>query len=480
MVSSVAPDTINVPAGARANLLDTLIWITTLRIVVTESLTERIADINRQLAILPEAEEPPSTFLQILGRSHKEQDWQRLLFYFLDPDESHGFEHAVLEHVLRAFSDRADLDYTYSRFDLDDIKIEQEVITESGRPDGVLWAGNDWFICFELKVTASEGEDQTQRYVDDRVFDSIGLRKSDVPIEGHNYVYLAPRDASQAEADEFVHISWEWVASELQTFLSQSHGEHPVRSTAQLDDFIDTVRNELTMTEYQENQREKVKLFIDNYDEISSLIEAFENEWKEFQYTWGDRLAQTLETAEMVVDTVVPEEYVPLDIEMENGDVKRWTFRQGKEDWSWMFPEDWWTKLDEQKPIYDTPKPNARVGFLHRLDDDRDRTLENHVLKFYLRNAPSGHDDFYNNFADRFNRDDDIPRMLPSETERPGVKSNVLEAEYDINTDLYDDFFEAYIDALARAIDDHVVSNSSLVYRIDSHYEDTIREDTPF
>lgn len=447
---------------------------------VADSLTERIAELKSQLAILPEAAEPPPTTLQVLGRSHQEQDWQRILFHFLDPEAAHGLDHALLEYVLRALAEKEDLDYSYSRFDLEDIQIEQEVVTESGRPDGVLWAANDWFICFELKVTASEGDDQTQRYVDEEVFGSIGLRKDDVPEDGHNYVYLAPEDESSPAATEFVHVTWEWLASELQSFLAESHGEHPARTVAQLDDFIETIRTELTMTEYQENQREKVKLYIDNYDELSALREAFENDWKEFQYNWGTKLAQSLEGAEVVVDSDVPEEYVPLDLEMDNGDTKRWTFRQGNDDWSWMVPREWWTKLDERRPIYDTPKPNARVGFLHRLEFDRDVVLEDHVLKFYLRNAPSGHEDFYNNFAARFNNDDDIPRMLPTETERPGVKSNVLEAKYDINIDLHDDFFDAYIDALRRAIEDHVVSNPALVYRIDSHYEDTIREDTPF
>ena len=444
------------------------------------SLTERISHLKGQLAILPEAEEPPPTTLQILGRSHQEQDWQRLLFHFLTPEEAHGLEHALLEHLLQALSERDDLGYTFSRFDLGDIQVKQEVITAEGRPDGVLWSSNAWFICWELKVTASEGDDQTRRYVDDSSFQSIGLEKDDVPTDGHHYVYLAPDNAPPPNASEFVHVSWEWVASELQSFLAKSRGEYPARTTAQLDDFIDTVRSELAMTEYQESQREKVKLYIDHYNEISEVKAAFEETWKHFEDNWGFRLAQSLDSAEIVESSEVPDEYLSLDIRMKNGNQKRWIFRQGKSDWAYIFLRNWWTKLDERRPIYDKSNPDARVGFLHRLDWHRDDALKDHTLTFYLRNAPSGHDDFYTNFAERFNSDDEIPRMLPSVTNRPGVKSNVLEAKYDINTQLHDDFFEAYIDALARAVDDHIVSNPGLVEKIDSLYESTIREDTSF
>lgn len=439
-----------------------------------------MAEFESRLAVLPEAEEPPPTTLQILGRSHREQDWQRLLVHFLTPDEAHGLDHALLEHFLRAISDRDDLDYAFSRFDLNDVQIEQEIVTARGRPDVVLWSSEDWFICCELKVDSSEGEDQSQRYVDVASFRSIGLEKSDVPTDGHYYVYLAPADASPPDADGFVHVSWEWVASELQTFLAESHGEYPARTTAQLDDFTDTIRSKLTMTEYQESQRAKVELYIDHYDEISEVRNAFEESWEDFTRNWGMRVVQTLDEAEAVTDSNVPDEYASLELRTDDGEKRRWTFRQGKSDWSWMFPRGWWTKLDENRPIYDTPKPNARVGFLHRLDWHREDALEDRNLIFYLRNAPSGHEDFYDGFATRFNTDDEVLGMLPSATNRPGVKSNVLEATYDINVELHDDFFEAYVEALARAIDDHVVSNPELVDRIDRIYEETVEEDVPF
>ncbi|QIB74973.1 PD-(D/E)XK nuclease family protein [Halogeometricum borinquense] len=446
---------------------------------MSESLRRRIAQLSSQLELLPEAEEPPPTTLQVIGRSQQEQDWQRLLFHYLSPDAAHGLDYDLLEHFLTALADRGDLSFSFSRFDLNDVQIAREVTTsDDRRPDAVIWSGEDWFICWELKVSASEGEDQTPDYIEADSFRSIGLDKSDVPSGGHHYVYLAPEDASSPDADEFVPISWEWVASEIQSFLADSHGGHPARTTAQLNEFIGLIQSELTMTDYQEGQQEKVNLYIDHYDEIAEVQQAFEDEWTEFERDWGTRLAKSLESAEIVDQPDMPEQYVAVELEMDDGERKQWAFRQGNSDWAWMVPRGWWTKLDEDRPTYDTSKPNARVGFLHRLDRNKDDALADHNLIFYLRNAPSGHDDFYNGFASRFNSDDEIPELLPAGTSRPGVKSNVLEATYDINVEFHDGFFEAYVAALTRAIEDHAVSNPALVYKIDTLYSETIDEDT--
>ena len=242
------------------------------------ALEDQLEDLKNHLDILPEAKAPPPSILEVLGRSHQEQDWQRLLFHFLSPDESHGLGHELLETFLTALSERDDLEYSFSRFDLEDVRIAQEVSTSRGRPDAVLWSNEEWFLCWELKVWSTEGRGQTQAYVEIESFDGIGLSKDDVPEDSHFYLYLAPDGADPPEADEFVQISWEWIVSVLQSFLAESHGEYPARTTAQLNDFIGTIRSELTMTEYQENLQEKASLYVDYYDEIAAVQDAFESE----------------------------------------------------------------------------------------------------------------------------------------------------------------------------------------------------------
>jgi len=54
----------------------------------------------------------------------------------------------------------------------------------------------------------------------------------------------------------------------------------------------------------------------------------------------------------------------------------------------------------------------------------------------------------------------------------------VLEATYGINVELHESFFEAYVDALERAIRDHVVRNLALVSASDAVYHETIERKT--
>lgn len=252
---------------------------------LTES---HLLNLKREYDALPDSTEPPPTTLQILGRSKKERDWQDLLTHFLSAEEAHGLNTAVLEQVLSGLSSRPDIEFAYSRRDLEDIQVEAEVATTNGRPDLVIWSDGNWFICIELKISSSETADQTQRYVDLDAFDGINLAKESIPAENHYYVYLAPANASEPTSDEFISLSWQWLVGELQSFLSASYGEYPARTTAQLTDFIDTIRSELTMTEHQANQREKVALALEHYEAITDVLDELEKYIENLQRTWPD------------------------------------------------------------------------------------------------------------------------------------------------------------------------------------------------
>ena len=442
---------------------------------MTDSLKRRLAGFSNDLDLLPETEEPPSTTLQIIRGRQQEQDWQRLLFHYLSPDESHGLDYALLEHLLSALSGRSDLDFTFSQFDLADIQIEQEVTASNGRiPDAVIWASEDWFICWELKVGASEGDDQTRDYVDTEAFSSINLEKKEVPADGHYYIYLAP-DGALPEADEFVPVSWKWVGEEIQTFLAESQGKYPARTITQLETFTGTIRSEFHMTDYQENQQEKVELYVDHYDEISEVQQVFDEQWEQFRETWGTRLVEALDTAVLVDNPGIQDKNVMVKIPIEGDTERKWVLLQDS-DWASIYPsEGWRTELDETGET-------AHVYFVHRLGDrHKSVAAGDRKLKFKLQsprhNTP---DDFYENFAPKFESDEQIPDLIPSRTTRTGNKGNVLEATYDINVDSHSDFFEAYIAALSFAMDEHIISNPELVNRIDELYSETLEESRLF
>lgn len=443
--------------------------------VTSESIEQQLAELSQRLGALPEANEPIPTTLQVLGNSQSERSWQQLLVHFLRSDRSHGFGHAIVEHLLDALSNRGDIEYSFSRLDLETIQVEQEVATGQGRPDIVMWSSEDWFICWELKVTASEGEDQTQRYVDVGSFEGIGLQKDDVRESNHHYIYLAPADAAEPEASEFVHVPWEWVATELQTFLTDSFGEYPVRATAQLDDLITTIRSELTMTEYQENRNEKLKLYMEYADEIHELQSVFDEEWDKLADEWGKRLANTIETGAIESPSPVPDEYVSFLLEQDDS-TQRWVFRQGHPDWAALFKDGWCRSVETGEHVYERDRPDARVLFTHRLEKDRSDAILDHELKFYFRNTPPNPDGFFETFASYFTdeeKNDRIQSVAPDRMRLTGNPRMLMEGTYPIDVTGHETFFEAYVAAVKEAFLDNTVEHEEFIRTIDDIYEDS-------
>lgn len=464
----------NVPTIDRVNL----IRCPSVSLNVSGDLKDRLTEFKQRLNRLPEAEAPPPTTLQVLGRGKLEQDWQRLLFHFLSQERSHGLDHAFLQHLLAALADRDDLDYTFSRFDLTDICVETEVPTSNERrPDAVIWVQDEWFICWELKVTAGEDRGQTTDYVQAKRFDRIDLTKADIPDENHHYLYLAPSDASPPTATEFVTVSWEWIASTLESFLRAGHGKYPAETTAQINSFIRTIQNELQMTEYQENQQEKAALYFDYYDEIREAEAAFKTQWNEYANTWGTRLAESLDIADMIEFPTQPANQVAVEIMKPNGDSENWMFRQGSSDWAGLVKEGWWVDKADFKPIYHKPddKSGVRISLFHRLEQNRSKAIENHTLELQLWHGTGNGDKYMYNFKDQIGtKIDQYSTDIPPTTETTGRRGGPVALSYEIPVGDYDDFFTAYTAALRNALLDIVIEYPKLITLIEEAFEESL------
>lgn len=447
---------------------------------MSEDLGHLFTEFKSQLDRLPEAREPPSTTLQILGRHKHERDWQRLLFYFLTPDEPHGLDHALLEHLLTALSDREDTGYEYSAFDLDHVEIATEVVTAEGRrPDAVMWAGEDWFLCWELKVTASEGSDQTVDYVNTESFPSIGLTKEDVPADGHHYVYLAPEAAGSPAADAFVEMSWEWVAGQLQSFLADSHGSYPAQTTGQLNEFASTIQQELQMTEYQKNQDEKAKLYFEYYDEITEAKDAFEKQWAVFTDTWGTRLAEALDVGEIVELPDLPESAIAVAVESTDGTADHWMFRQENSDWAGIVKDGWWRHGETLSNVYTVAedRDDFRISLYHRLAENRELAVRDTTLELQLWHGTGNGRQFMEDFKSQIaTKMDDRGDAVPPTAEYTGRRGNPVTITYDIPVTEYDDFYQAYVAALHNAFIDVAIDHAEFVITIDQIYEELLTE----
>lgn len=448
------------------------------RCSVTESLTEKLAQLDHELGILPEPTEPPPTILHLIRNNQQEEDWQRLLFYYLSPDNAHGLDYEFLEHMLSALADRDDMDYTFSQFDLNEARVETEVQTSNNRrPDAVIWAANNWFICWELKIGASESAGQTRDYAEAETFESIDLEKNDIPADNHHYIYLSPSSGPSPTDRSFVPISWEWIATELRSFLNDAYGKYPAQTTAQINEFANTIERELTMTEYQENQHEKAKLYFDYYDEIGEVKDAFEIEWENFEGNWGRLLAQNLIGGEMVEIPDLSDSHVATELENPSGEPERWIFRQNSS-WAGIAKESWRRRTDtDDYPIIYSGRDDdnyAHITLYHRLEKNRELAIKDRTLKLKLWHGTSSKDAFYEAVDDRVSALlEEQDYELPPNISLTGGTGSILTATYDIPESDNGEFFEAYVSGLTTAFTNLIVDNHQLIRIIDRAFDES-------
>jgi len=250
--------------------------------VSENDLRDQLADLEWELANI---ERPPETTLEILGQSRVEQRWEELLVYFLDSINPHGFETDVLRAFLRALYSHSDTSISGPLRNLEAVEVKSQVSTGNGIFDILLRQPGEWFICIELKVDSPETDRQTVRYAE-------ATRLGDIDTRQHRgteeYIYIAPSEAPTSASEDFVDISWEHIVPELKSVLTDSFGNYPSKSSAQLADFLDTIHLELNMGDINQISEETV-LYTEYAETIKRVQDAFERD--------KDRLYNSLEEA---------------------------------------------------------------------------------------------------------------------------------------------------------------------------------------
>ncbi|MFC7116629.1 hypothetical protein ACFQH2_19810 [Natronoarchaeum sp. GCM10025703] len=145
-----------------------------------------------------------------------------------------------------------------------------------------------------------------------------------------------------------------------------------------------------------------------------------------------------------------------------------------------IFKHGWWRHTDDLSDVlHERPdnRNDARIGFHHRLENDREQALRDNTLTLYFRNMGANDQPFIDAVSDHFDAQADaIEATLPDTASLTGNKRNMISAEYDITPDKYDDFFAAYIAALEEGFTDLVVNNPKLIAILDDIYTDAVAE----
>ncbi|WP_302081051.1 PD-(D/E)XK nuclease family protein [Salinibaculum rarum] len=236
-------------------------------------LEDQLLEIEQQL---DSVEEVPATTLSIIGQPRKEKYWEDLLVYFLDHTNPHGFGTDVLDAFVRSIAAHSATKLPRPSTDLTAVQVQSQVPTASGPFDILLWLENEWFVCLELKSKSPESNAQTVRYAE-------APQLGDLDVETHEgvaeYVYLAPATAAPSQSERFVDITWEHVIEYFEQLMTESRGQYPAKSEAQLADYIDTIKHELNMGDITDISTE-TELYIKYADTIETLTENFERDKK--------------------------------------------------------------------------------------------------------------------------------------------------------------------------------------------------------
>lgn len=400
-------------------------------------LADRFREIRSSLDAIPEVKEPPKTTLRILGNARIERKWNTLLAYFLDPFQPHGFDADLLKRFLDTATDTTLMDLDYIHREIEDVEVDMEVSTpEDNRYDVVIRSRGNWFVCVESKVEASEGRQQTHRYLEDPHLGSE--EKESYPEDGRHYLFLSKASTRGPSADGFGDLNWREVVEAFENELRSSHGRYPQRSVSQLDDFISTVKQVTRMEEddFTQTQKEKVKILAEYRDDIDEVVEA------------ADKLRQRS------IEEWPEPFFEQLDEELWGDD---WYARRFKPEYGVIYRRGWYMTPDEHEVIVDEESIKERGGFRihynHMIRNEESFTEGE--LTFRLNSFRSI--DFRDEFHRLYNSDRWQQQLEPLLDERnitnKGNKKLYTIKTYDVDQARLP---ESYFETLATAFEEHL------------------------
>ena len=297
---------------------------------------------------------------------------------------------------------------------------------------------------------------------------------------GGYYLYLHKPSSREAYDERFTNWTWDRFADDVLTgFITENAARFPNRTVVQLRELLDDIQELTGMTENDRTTKAKTELYLDHYDAITTVTEAFEDQWSAFAEAWASRFADTLATAGHGDPVDIDDRIVGFDLARDGGP-ERWVFRARNSDWAHLMKDGWWRRTDDLSVIYSRPadRNDARIGFYHRLEANRDLAIGEQTLELTFRNMGANDEAFIAAFNDAFgDRESEVREALPESSELASItetRRDLITATYDIQTGAHEDFFKAYLAALQTAFEDIVVNNAALIELIDEAQDEAL------
>lgn len=403
--------------------------------------------------------------------------------YLLDPEEDHGMAAEFLDAVLDGLPETTEFDE--DTYDLSNVRVNEQVPIEAGVDtedpsrgfaDLVLDVPNEWFLLIELKFSAAETG--TEFYSKASI---IGSEVVDNYESGQYYLYLHQHDEPEASSNSFANWTWRsFVTDVLDDFITENTPRYPQRTTAQLHDLRTDLQTITNMNNKISADQEKIALYLEHAEAIESVSGAFEEAWTVYSRTWDNRLAESLNASDLDVERQSGIDYPEVNVVREDSEEGRWILRANGGDWQHVFKYGWYKHEDtfEKLPDRAEGSNDLRIGFYHRMEDNKAKAVQDNILKFNFRNMGSNPSDFSDIFAENFNDRKGAVREALSDTHGAltNNKLTLIEGTYDIPLDEYGGFFEAYTAALQDAFEDLVVESPELIRILTEIFDTSIDE----
>lgn len=311
------------------------------------ALEARLDVLQRRWATITEIPAQPRSVMNVveygLGNQRRAEVYViQLLRYFLDATEPHGMRTDFLRAFLEGLP--AECDFHEDLYEVSDVTVDEQVsITqiddttgETGSPgwlDLCIRVPDEWFLVVELKFSAPETG--TTFYCEADAVE--GRRKSEYESDEY-YQYLHQVDEHPAMGACFANWTWTaFIEDVLEPFLVRHGPRYPQRTVTPLREFVYEFTEITGMSDHEQSEQEKVDLYVENYDVISDVSDAFERRWDAVANEWQQRLVDRVDDPE-----------IPND----------WVFWEYDADWAFIYKSGWWRRVDSFEPIAEPVDPN--------------------------------------------------------------------------------------------------------------------------
>lgn len=212
------------------------------------------------------AEIPEETFLEIIDKSHLENNWSRILAFYFQPDNRHGMG----DFLIKALFDALKLNNLYSPSRRVSVQIELQ--TKNNKRIDIVLKTNNHVIGIENKINAplyndlSEYGDKIKKLIDqDQQCFLIVLSKNKADFNEQHQKHLGKIGV------RFANLTYETFLAAMRLSFDEVKMQANLKYGVFFVDFMDNIERNLNLINMINNEG-IMKFFTENYEDVQKVV----------------------------------------------------------------------------------------------------------------------------------------------------------------------------------------------------------------